>query len=236
MPEINLTNSAGRDAVVATRTTASPLRVRWVDEQGRQASSKKIVRATMERDMPALLEKYGTPEAVSEALVNEDPEIDTEFFGSFLENTSRVFLNEKNEIVHQVTQHEVLLNPDGSERERRPLTIPEANVATELPLKWSGKLFKKSEVFNKFVFAGMIQIVHVNGLTYDFLFGMAKELAEKESMMLLGAGPKGSMPLVLRRGATPYRGFLEGRIDGDRYALLLHLSNMELKAPKEGEV
>jgi hypothetical protein len=30
---------------------------------------------------------------------------------------------------------------------------------------------------------------------------------------------------------TPYRGFLEGRIDGENYILLLHLSNMELKLP-----
>ena len=27
------------------------------------------------------------------------------------------------------------------------------------------------------------------------------------------------------------RGFLEGRVDGERFALLLHLSNMELKRP-----
>jgi len=30
---------------------------------------------------------------------------------------------------------------------------------------------------------------------------------------------------------SPYRGFLEGRVDGERYILLLHLSNMELKMP-----
>jgi hypothetical protein len=30
----------------------------------------------------------------------------------------------------------------------------------------------------------------------------------------------------------PYRGFLEGRTRGDTYRLVLHLSNLELKAPK----
>lgn len=235
MGEINLSNSAGRDAIVATRSTGAPMRVRWIDEQGRQGTVRKLVRATLDRDMGALLAKHGTPEAVGEALVAGDPELDIEFFGSFLADTSRVYVNEKHEIVRQVTQHEIVLAPDGSERERRPVSIPDANVATELPLKWSGKLFKKADVYNKFVFASKIQIVHVNGLTYDFLFGIAKELAEKESVMLLGAGPKGNLPLVLRRGATAYRGFLEGRVQGDRYALILHLSNMELKAPKEAE-
>ena len=91
---------------------------------------------------------------------------------------------------------------------------------------------KKSEVYNKFVFASKSQIVHVNGLTYDFLFGIAKELEEKESLMLLGAGPKGAQPLIFHRGGTPYRGFLEGRTQGDKYCLLLHLSNMEFKVPE----
>jgi hypothetical protein len=92
-------------------------------------------------------------------------------------------------------------------------------------------MFKKSDVFNKFVFVTKIQIVHVNGLTYDFLYGMAKELEEQKSLMLMGAGPKSTQPLVFMRGGTPYRGFLEGRTDGDRYCLILHLSNLELKAP-----
>ena len=49
--------------------------------------------------------------------------------------------------------------------------------------------------------------------------------------MLLGAGPKSNQPLIFRRGGTPYRGFLEGRTQGDKYCLLLHYSNIELKAP-----
>jgi hypothetical protein len=76
-------------------------------------------------------------------------------------------------------------------------------------------------------------LLHVNGLTYDFLYGMAKELEARDSLMLLGAGPKSNQPLILRRGGSPYRGFLEGRTDGDKYCLLLHFSNLELKAPAE---
>jgi hypothetical protein len=53
--------------------------------------------------------------------------------------------------------------------------------------------------------------------------------------MLVGAGPKANQPIVLRRGSVPYRGFLEGRTKGEEYCLLLHLSNMELKAPEESK-
>ncbi len=48
---------------------------------------------------------------------------------------------------------------------------------------------------------------------------------------MMGAGTKGKDPLVFQTNGTPYRGFLEGRVDGAKYQLLLHLSNMELKRP-----
>src|SRR5713226_8777668 len=106
------------------------------------------------------------------------------------------------------------------------------NVGTEQPLLWSGKLLPKRDVFNKFVIVAKLQIMHINGLTYDFLIEMARELENKDSLLVVGAGPKANQPLVLRRGALPYRGFLEGRTRGDDYCLLLHLSNIELKAPE----
>jgi hypothetical protein len=85
-----------------------------------------------------------------------------------------------------------------------------------------------------------MQLRHVDGVTYDFLFGIAKELDEKDSVMLLAAGEGGKGPLVLQAHGSPYRGFLEGRVDGEKFLLLLHLSAMELKKPvakaaKEGE-
>ena len=80
-----------------------------------------------------------------------------------------------------------------------------------------------------FMFKKSYQVQHVNGLTYDFLFDMAKKLAEADAMMLVGGGQKGIEPLVMANGGTPYRAFLEGRVDGDEYALILRLTNMELK-------
>jgi hypothetical protein len=79
-----------------------------------------------------------------------------------------------------------------------------------------------------------IQLRHVDGVTFDFLFGIAKELHEKDSVMLVGAGSKGKDPLLLQLNGSPYRGFLDGRIKGDEYLLLLHLSSMELKRPSSG--
>ena len=64
---------------------------------------------------------------------------------------------------------------------------------------------------------------------------MAKDLQERDCLMLLGAGAKSNQPLILRRGGSPYRGFLEGRTDGEKYCLMLHFSNLELKVPEDAE-
>jgi hypothetical protein len=230
MGTINLSNSKGRDAVVGSQTVKKPLKVRWLDGQGRQAQSARVMKADLSHDLAALEAKAGGRDKIAEALVAGDPEVDVESFGSLLRETSRAFVDCDGKIVHKVKQFEVIKNPDGSERERRPRKVVKPNAATETPLVWTGKLMKKKDVYNKFVFAGKRQIAHVNGLTFDFLFGIAKELEETQSLMLVGAGPKGNQPLVLTRGGQQYRGFLEGRTQGEKYCLILHLSNMELKA------
>jgi hypothetical protein len=235
MGEINLSNSAGRDAAVVTQSVRAVLNVRWVDNQGRQANSVRILKSTLDRGDGALRAKFGDMNKVASALIEGDPELDLENIGRFLRETSRAYVDPDGKIVHKVAFWEVVRNPDGSERERRPRKVLETNVAGEVPLRWSGKFVKKDEACRKFVFSGKVQLYHINGLTYDFLFNMARELEEKNSLLLLGAGPKSNQPLILKRGGTPYRGFLEGRTQGDKYCLILHFSNLELKAPKDAE-
>jgi hypothetical protein len=231
MPEIGLTDSKGRDGAVIAESVRVPVRVRWIDESGRQAGSARLLKGTLDRDYAALLEAAGAPDKVADALVAGDPELDIEATGGILRDTSRVFVNSDRKVVHAVSQVEIVRNPDGTEKLRRPKKVTVPNVNPEQPLLWSGKLLSKAEVFNKFAMVQKLQIVHVNGLTYDFLYGIAKQLEEKNSLLVVGAGPKANQPLILRRGAVPYRGFLEGRTRGEEYVLLLHLSNIELKAP-----
>ncbi|MCD8186703.1 MAG: hypothetical protein LUD68_09790 [Rikenellaceae bacterium] len=84
-------------------------------------------------------------------------------------------------------------------------------------------------MIRQFVFTRSYQIRHINGATFDFLYNMAQELDEKDALVLVGAGEKGNDPLLLFRGGQPYRAFLEGRVFHDRYVLILHLTDIELK-------
>ena len=233
MPDISLSNSQGRDAQIIAESVRIPVRIRWVDDQDRQVSSARLLKGTIDRDLDALLEQAGSLDKIADVLIAGDPELDIESAGSFLRDTSRVYFNTDRKTVFGVTINEIVRNPDGTEKLRRPKKQPSPNVGAEQPLLWSGKFLPKKEVFNKFAMVAKLQLHHINGLTYDFLFNIAKELEKKDSLLVMGAGAKARDQIVLRRGSIPYRGFLEGRTRGEEYCLLLHLSNIELKAPEE---
>lgn len=229
---INISNAKNRDAIVAAEGLAPKRDVTYTDERGNPITTRKLLKSDVTHDLPELMKKRKKLESVAKALVDGDPEVDLEQFGMFLTDTSRVYVSKKG-IVHLVEEFEVINNPDGSLRERRPRRKAPQNMNSDIPLKWTGKFIKKDDAVNRFVFTNKKQLVHVNGLTFDFLFEMAKELDKKDSLLLIRGGEKGTDPVVMNRGGKPYNAFLEGRVKGDSYCLILHLSNMELKKPKE---
>lgn len=176
----------------------------------------------------ALVAQYG--ERLADALIAGDPEVDIECFGLKVEGVKKVFITPGQKVAYGVTLNEHVCLPDGTEKDVRPEQTTTANIATDgIPIRWTGKLIPREKNMRMFVFKKSYQVQHVNGLTYDFLFDMAKKLSDADAMMLVGGGPKGAEPLVMANGGTPYRAFLEGRVDGDKYALILRLTNMELK-------
>jgi len=98
-----------------------------------------------------------------------------------------------------------------------------------------------ADAVHRFAFKRRLQLIHTDGLSFDYLHAMAKELQDSQSVMLLGTGDKGTGPLVFQTNGRPYRGFLygkvmEGQLAGSSgqdsgYQLILLLSDMELKAP-----
>jgi hypothetical protein len=236
MPNVNISDARGRDAVVKGESIRSFRSVRYVDAKGKPAYTRRMVNATSDNDYGSLMAEYKTPEAVAEAMIKGDPEVDLEREGMFLWDMQRVYINAEEELVFHIKQEEVVRTPEGDVRERRPKRELDANVDGEVPLTWTGKTIPKAEAIRKFVFRAKLQVVHINGLTYDFLYEMAKELHAQQALMIIGAGPKGRQPLIFRRRSVPYRAFLEGRVDGDKYILLMHLSNMEMQKPKESVV
>ena len=201
------------------------------------APLEQVTSAGKVKRVQALNGQNPLPSATASHLIEADPELDLQIAGRLMRDATGVYLDPsaaQPTIATEFKEVEVVYTPDGAEKERRSRVFRSANVDTTQPLKIVRRLPVK-ECLTKFVFRGMQQLVHTDGLTFDFLHGLAKSLQDSQSMALVGAGPKGAGPLVLRDGGTPFRGFLygeaEGTDDNARYRLLLLLSDQELKRP-----
>ena len=238
---IKLANQKNRDAEVTFKSLNPKPKIKMVMENGEKVVNKRVVKSTSEKSLESLFLKYDEkPQEgvdfqkqlaakLSEDLINSDPELDINLHGKFISEVSRVYINEDQKPVFRVKKVEKIFSPKAELKQEREPKYNESNIADEGTVNWTGKMMPKSKVYNKLVFNRKYQIRHINGLTYDFLFEMAKELSDKESLMMLGGGASGKEPLVMNDGGKPYRAFLEGRIKGDKYCLILHLTDQELK-------
>lgn len=228
MRKINISNDAKRDAEVAFGTNFRRPTPVYKTANGSVGINERRLKATMSIADVALIAAHG--DALADALINGDPEIDMERIGLKLEGMKRVYVTPQQKVAYGVSLNEHVYLPDGTEKEVRPDSSTTANIAVEgIPLRWTGKLIPKDKAMRMFMFKKSYQVQHINGLTFDFLFDMAKKLADANALMLVGGGAKGNEPLVMSNGGTPYRAFLEGRVSGDSYALILRLTNLELK-------
>lgn len=229
---IHLTNASGRDATVSMAVVPHETSPR-LGLRNRPVAFRRYVNCTAEGTHEALVRRLG--EDYADALIEGDPEIDREVVGRTIPGTVTVYLSARGDTLHATPAIlEAILGPDGVERERRAASDTPANVHDEEPLRWTGRKIPLRELARRFTFRRTIQIFHGDGLTYDFLLATARQLDQEQSAVLLGAGSKGADPLVFEANGRPYRGFLSGRVDPsnpERYRLLLHLSDMELKPP-----
>ncbi|MDM8519324.1 hypothetical protein QUF64_04700 [Anaerolineales bacterium HSG6] len=229
MRTIKLANDKKRDAALSFDTTQRERTVKFVLPDGSLPTNVKILKATIEQDVSILLDKYGSLEKLADEIIHSDPEIDFEKTGMKLDTSRKLYLSQDNSILYGVDLYEIVTDPDGTEKGRTSHTKAQGNINREQPVQWSGKFFPKTKAMKMFVFSKKYQIRHVSGLTYDFLYDMAKQLHDKNALMLIGTGKKGMQPLIMQSGGVPYRGFLEGRVQDDKYCLILHLTNLELK-------
>jgi hypothetical protein len=215
---IHIADDKNRDAEIIYNGKTKKPYIKLLTKEGKEVHTLRVLKGTAGNSYEGLVKNYKTLEKVAEALLKSDPEIDLYMTGRFIKGSSRVFVDEDLAPVSRISKKEIVFNPEGK--------IIEERIPKELkPLK----LFLKKDIYNKFVFAKKYQLQHINGLTFDFLYEIAKELHDNNSLLMIGAGAKGNEPLVFQDGGKSYRAFLEGRVKDKSYILLLHLSNLELK-------
>ena len=226
---IHIANSKGRDATVSLLHVKSPEGPK-MGIPNERIIFQRYIAATESTVHDALLKKFG--DNYSQKLIDSDPEIDIETVGLKIEHTQTVYLDgDKSLLYVEPNFIELILNPDGSEKERRNLFDVDMNINVEVPVRFSGRLVPINDAVRRFAFKRKVQLHHIDGLTFDFLYEIAKDLEKQKSLMVIGSGDKGNLPLIFQANGKPYRGFLEGKTKGNSYQLMLHLSEMELKKP-----
>lgn len=225
---INLMDEKGRDAKLLFSAQPKEKKVFYVSEKGAPTQNARILKTTLKGSYAGLLTQFGTNDKIAEALVKGDPEIDVKYTGMKISGTTRLFITQELKPARRVTIHEIIRDAQGEKKMERRILENDSNILDEIPLLM-GQNIKKNALYNKVVFVKKYQLHHVNGLTFEFLYDMAKELEETQSLRLVGAGKNGKDPLVFQDGGKKYRGFLEGRTQGKKYLLILHLSNLEFK-------
>ena len=229
MRYIRLTDNKKRDARVQYISPRKRKAGSYRSSKGEEIKSYRFINDTDSYNPQNLLALHEDMEALAEQLIKDDPEIDLEKAGRMIDYASQVWIAEDGKVLYSAKMIEIVYTPEGDVKSTDDFEDQEPTVMEDIALPWTGKLLPISAVLNKFVLLRKLQICHLDGLTFDFLYGMAKDLQEEKSMLFLGGGPTGKEPLIFQRNGTPLRGFLEGRVKDGSYLLVLHLSNLELK-------
>jgi len=171
------------------------------------------------------------PTEISDALIKADPEIDTELIGRPVQLRSSVFLDEQRQPVYHFRVLEEKLLPDGQVKDIKPYQATEPNI--DLPIQASLKGAQTpAEMVQKFVVHKIYQVIHLDGLSYDFLFNFCREI-QASGFVRLAAGIKGNEPLILRREGLPAFAYIRGRVEDEKYCCTVHLTHQELKIPSQ---
>jgi hypothetical protein len=229
--KVRLEDAKGRDGLVYLLPPPRMAERELHAPDGGAVRFERIIKSPMCRSESALWRQHKDDDSLARALIDGDPEIDMEAAGRVAGACDRVWVDPDGNPLYSATMMEIVYGPNGMEKERRAPVDVEANVGEDMPLRWTGRFFTPEEIIRRFAITRKFQIMHIDGLTFDFLLRMAEGLEKKDALVSIGAGPKGRDPLVLERNGAPYRAFLEGRTRGNEYRLVLHLSNLELKRP-----
>ena len=115
---IKLANEKKRDAEVTFKSLNPKPKIKMVMENGEAVTNKRVVKGTSRHTVSSLFAQYdekpkeGVDFAnqlaakLSENLVVSDPELDLELTGKFIDDVSRVYINEEQKPVFRVKKIE----------------------------------------------------------------------------------------------------------------------------------
>lgn len=228
MRSLHLADTGSRDAFVRFVSLKSPPPPERVVD-GHPVNMRRFLAAGEKNTHEALFSTHG--QRLGQVLIDSDPEVDLELIGRPVERTSTVYLDSDQQMLRVAPELiELILDPFGEEKERRIPVERLPNISEELPVRFTRTRLSRDQAIRRFIFSRSLQLWHTDGITYEFLHGIAADLHSTNEMVLLAGGEKAKDPLIFQLNGLPWRAFLEGRVNNEGYCLLMRLSNLELKA------
>jgi len=170
---------------------------------------------------------------MAQKLKDSDIDVDIELAGKFVKQTSWITVTEDLEPVYNYSIYDVLTLPDGTVKER-PHMQTVGNINSSIPVRISDELEDPHELLFQYLFRKSYYITHYDGVTYKFLYEIAERLHSAQKFARVDTfnpETRKRAPLILTDGGRKFpRAFLSGTVKGEKYHLILHLSDQELKA------
>ncbi len=115
-----------------------------------------------------------SPQQITEALIKSDPEIDMQLIGKPVRIRSLAYLDEQRKPAAHFRLVEEKLTADGAVKEAKAYKATEPNI--ELPVQISPKGNQTSaDLVQKFVMHKVYQVIHLDSLSFDFLFNLCRK-------------------------------------------------------------
>lgn len=195
----------------------------------------KNVKMTLHSPESPFINRLKNDDDLLKEFLENDDDVDLDFTGKMIGKTSRMLLTSENELCYNFTEYKIIKDRKGKivpceecgevYCEHRIKHQIYGNVNDEkIPISWIKQfMIDKKKALKIWSFDRSYQIVHTNGLTYDFLFKIAKLLNDLNKVVFVAPIiDRKPQKLVIRTGNIPFYGWLEGRIQDNKYALILH--------------
>ncbi|MHA1721037.1 MAG: hypothetical protein ACTSWX_02875 [Promethearchaeota archaeon] len=194
---------------------------------GKKVSHVKILNFDSKLD----IQNLENNENLTELLIDGDPEFDIENTGKIIQHVNKLVVNNELKPVYNYQEIDVLMQPNG-EIKTRPHKQSKRNILEKLPVITSDEYISPRNFIRKYLVKQSFFMGHTDGVSYKFLFELAKNLSDMQKLVRIYAidsETKKKIPIVIKNGGTLYpAAFIYGKIHGEKYCLRLLLVDREL--------
>jgi len=175
----------------------------------------------------ALVAHYG--DGLADVIIEGDPDIAIDSVGCPVVGATQTWLDgDGSASPFPLQVCDVRFDAAGAEVGRREPRDERGNIQAGVFMT-AGRM-SLAEMVSGYVVSKTLQVLAEDAAGHAWCHALARRLSDARAVTLCTAAA--GEPLVLQTGGRPYRGYLEGRVDGERWKLLLHLSAQELRTPE----